>query len=102
MTDMTPLEAWIEEEHNKFQRKQEIRKTSILGSPVELDYVLRHTSDELRMKIMKRILDVVDAGLELSNPHYHQDLPEQTKAFVIDMAQHVEQAIEEFIDDEQG
>ena len=101
MTDMTPLEAWIEEEHNKFQRKQEIRKVSIIGSAVEMDYVIQHTPNELRLKIMKSIADLTDAGLELANPHHHADLPDQVKQFVIDLAQQVEQSIEEFIDDEQ-
>ncbi len=99
-SDLTPFESELDAMHEQFQRQQETRKATIIGSAVEMDWVIRETENPLRLKIMKLIADLTDAGLELSNPRCHKDLPEQTKEMVIELAKAVENAIEEFVDNE--
>ena len=99
-SDLTPFESELDAMHEEHQRKQQVRKVTIMGSPVEMEWVYNHTPKELRMQIMNTIINLTDAGLELSNPHCHKDLPEQTKEMVIELAKAVENAIEEFVDNE--
>lgn len=86
--------AWIQRE-----RDEEAWKARIIGSATEMDLVIDSLEKPDRLKIMKLVADLTDAGLELANPHQHYDLPRQTKDMVVELAQLVENAIEEYINE---
>lgn len=91
------LDAELDAALDRIDRETQAQKASIIGSAVQMDHVIRSTDNALRLKIMKLVANLIDAGLELGNPHCHQDLPQQTKEMVIELAERGEQAIEEFI-----
>ena len=99
MSDYTRLDAELDATLDALDRQMQVRKASIMGSAVEMDYVIQQTREDLRLKIMNHVRHLADAGLELGNPHCHKDLPQQTKDMVIELAETVEQAIEEFVSD---
>jgi len=100
VSDMTYGEAKRDAELEEYIAKLDEEKSSIIGSAAELDYVLwQKTHREKRLAIVQKIVTLTDAGLELQNPHQHKDLQEETKELVIELAQLIENAIEEYIED---
>ena len=100
MTDYTRQDAELDIVLDRIDRETQLRKSEVMNSAVEMGHLLRftdQTNNKLYLKIAKLFGNLIDAGLELSNPHYHEDLPAQVKEMVIELAEAGEQAIEEFI-----
>ncbi len=106
---MNKAEAQREHEREEWERKQEAWRAKIIGSPVEMGLAINLASDETRMKIMRLIANLTDAGLELKADQSHAffrpiiddrsftDLSYQTLDMAVELAEAVKQAIEEYI-----
>ena len=94
--DITRTEAQREHERQEWERHKKAWEARIIGSPVELEHVIYHSTYETQMRVMRLIADLTDAGLTLQGMHHH-NLEEQTLDMVEELAHWVKQAIEEYI-----
>ena len=100
MTDYTRQDAELDIVLDRIDQETQLRKSEVMNSAVEMGHVLSfadETNNKTYLKIAKLFGNLIDAGLELDNPHCHKDLPDQVKEMVIELAQVGEQAIEDFI-----
>lgn len=97
MNDMTHSEAIREAKREKQEREREAWQAKIIGSPVELAKAIRFADNELWINILRNIAHLTDMGFEMRQPGYDECLKDQSKDEIIELSQHIQQAIEEYI-----